>query len=280
MTKQQEVLQPLQKPVRKKQDSSFILSFESHLAKPSISSGVSSSALSTRPRNLQPVLIADKNYYQLGPETATSEIFSLSITLYSAKNLVHVSSSFSLHLQSLLVSLQLFPSTTNLNTQNGYFFHYNIFGNEIKSEVFQDLMHPEFHPERSSLRLRTTVQLLRSYFETFHPIQLTLCSGNDIIGQTQIPIHKIIKPLQQKSGMDKIFDVLTEEFNLNFAPSSGNERRSTGDDEVSQATVRVDVKLARENPPMHHEEKPNNRTRSNSANHHHSNNSLVEQGNR
>ena len=142
-------------------------------------------------------------------------------------------------------------------------------------------MHPEFHPERSSLRLRTSVQLLRSYFETFHPIQLTLYSGNDTIGQTQIPIHKVIKQLHQKSGMDKIFDVLTEEFHLHFAPSTGHEKISTSDDETTQATVRVDVKLARETPPMHHEEKPSNRTRSNSANtHHHSNTSLVEQDNR
>lgn len=125
-------------------------------------------------------------------------------------------------------------------------------------------MQPEFYPERSSVRLRTTIQLLRSYFESFHPIQLTLCSGKDLIGQTQIPIHKIIKQLHQKSGMEKMFDVLTEEFHLNLTSSSGNERKQIHDDDISQPIVRIEVKLARESAPIDEEKRPN-RTRSNSS---------------
>jgi len=45
---------------------------------------------SIRSKHLQPVLLKDKGYYQLGPEISSAEIFSLSITISSAKNLVHV----------------------------------------------------------------------------------------------------------------------------------------------------------------------------------------------
>jgi centrosomal protein CEP120 len=143
-------------------------------------------------------------------------------------------------------------------------------------------MQPEFYPERASIRIRTSIQLLRTYFETFHPIEFSLWSGNDMIGQTQIPIHKIVKPLQQKSGMDKLFDVLTEEYHLRFSPSTGNERKQMTDDEHSQPTVKVEVKLSRETPVNEqktiHEKQ--HRTRSNSMNNHHSNTTLVEHDNR
>jgi len=41
-------------------------------------------------KSLQPILCQEKNYYQLGADVASAEIFALSITIYSAKNLVHV----------------------------------------------------------------------------------------------------------------------------------------------------------------------------------------------
>jgi centrosomal protein CEP120 len=143
-------------------------------------------------------------------------------------------------------------------------------------------MQPEFYPERASVRIRTSIQLLRTYFETFHPIEFSLWSGNDIIGQTHIPIHKIVKPLQQKSGMDKLFDVLTEEFHLRMSPSTGNEKKQMTDDEHSQPIVKVEVKLSRETPI--NEQKTSNekqyRTRSNSMNNHTSNTTLVDHENR
>jgi hypothetical protein len=137
-------------------------------------------------------------------------------------------------------------------------------------------MQPEFYPERVSVRIRTSIQLLRSYFETLHPIEFSLLSGNDIIGQTQIPVHKIVQPLQQKSGMDKIFDILTEEFHLRLSPSTGNEKKQISDDENSQATVKVEVKLTRETPTNEKQV----RTRSNSMNHHNTSTTVVDNENR
>ena len=130
-------------------------------------------------------------------------------------------------------------------------------------------MHPEFAPERSSIRIRSSIQLLRSYLETFHPIEVSLWSGNDILGQTHIPLHKIVKPLQQKSGTDKTFDVLSEEFLLRLSAAASHEKLKASEDEESQPLVKIQVKLAREASTQ--EDKPNsakqNRTRSNSVNH-------------
>jgi hypothetical protein len=109
-------------------------------------------------------------------------------------------------------------------------------------------------------------------------VEFSLWSGNDIIGQTQIPLNKIVKPLQQKSGMEKIFDVLTEEFHLRLSPSSGNEKLKITEDENLQPMVKIEVKLTRETPAVN-EQKSNiekqNRTRSNSVNNNHNSNTTV-----
>ncbi|CAF3542650.1 unnamed protein product [Rotaria sp. Silwood1] len=218
---------------------------------------ISTTTTSNRSKHLQPILLEDKGYYQLGPDVSSAEIFSLSITIRSAKNLIH-----------------LVSSSTNLNTQDEYFFDYALFGNRIKTETFHNLIQPEFYPERASVRIRSSIQLLRSYFETYHPIEFHLYTGNDIIGQTQIPLHKILKPLQQKPGMDKTFDVLTEVYHLRLVSSSGHDKTETTDDEDSQPIVKVEISLARET--VINESKSNSdkqqRKRSNSANNNQSSN--------
>ena len=108
--------------------------------------------------------------------------------------------------------------------------------------------------------------------ERFHPIELSLLSGNELIGQTQIPLHKIIKPLQQKSGMEKLFDSLNEEYQLRLSPLSRNDKtRSFQDDDELQPTVHIKIELTRET--RIHEQKSNNpkqhRQRSNSVNNEH-----------
>lgn len=101
------------------------------------------------------------------------------------------------------------------------------------------------------------------------PIEFTLWTGDDILGQTQIPISKIVKPLQQKPGMDKVFDVLNEDFHLRLRPSNESQRPKSSENEDVQPTVRVEIALSRESPVI--EPKPKaekeQRRRSNSANH-------------
>ncbi|CAF4999502.1 unnamed protein product, partial [Rotaria socialis] len=52
--------------------------------------GISSASSASRSKHLQPVLLEDKGYYQLGADVSSAEIFGLSITIRSAKNLIHV----------------------------------------------------------------------------------------------------------------------------------------------------------------------------------------------
>ncbi len=172
-------------------------------------------------------------------------------------------------------SFQLIPSSTNLNNQDGYFFYYTLVGHNITSETFHDLLQPKFYPERASIRIRTSIQLLRTYFETLHPIEFSLWTGNEILGQTHIPINKIVKPLQQKSGFDKLFDVLTEEFHL---PLSSLKGIKNNEDENLQPTVKIEVKLSRETPINNNDKQ--HRSRSNSANNHNPTTTIVENDNR
>ncbi|CAF1011439.1 unnamed protein product [Rotaria sordida] len=226
------------------------------------SSTTSTATTSTRSKHLQPILLEDKGYYQLGSDVPSAEIFSLSITIRSAQNLTH-----------------LISSSINLNTQVGYFFDYKLFDNKIKTEIFHNLIQPEFYPERASVRIRSSIQLLRSYLETYHPIEFNLWSENNIIGQTHIPLHKIFKPLQQKSGMDKTFDVLTETYNLRIVSlnENENEKLQTIEDEDSQPIVKVEITLARETSINKQKSKNDKqqRKRSNSPNTNPSSNTTI-----
>jgi hypothetical protein len=86
MIKQQEVHRQHQKSVKKTNSLNFSIEFKSNLGKTSTNTG----ATSIRSKHLQPILVENKGYYQLGPDISSAEIFSLSITIRSAKNLVHV----------------------------------------------------------------------------------------------------------------------------------------------------------------------------------------------
>ncbi|CAF1603544.1 unnamed protein product, partial [Adineta ricciae] len=221
---------------------------------------------SLRSKQFQPVLLVDKGYYQLGADIPSAEIFSLSITTFSAKNLIH-----------------LIPSDTNLNKQDEYFFFYTLFGNGVLTQKFQDLVQPDFPPERSSVRIRSTIQSLRAYFERFHSIDFRLCSGDNIVGQTQIPLHKIVKPLQQSASMEKTFDILAEVFYLRLSPPPGIEISQTNlDDEDSQPTVKIEVKLVRETSANEQniDNPKQSRMRSNSMNNHNSSTTTIENENR
>ena len=144
-------------------------------------------------------------------------------------------------------------------------------------------MRPEFHPELASVRIRSSVQLLQLYIGAFHPIEFSLRSGDDIIGQTYIPLHKIVQPLQQESRMDKLFDILTEEYQLRLSPSSRHEKVETIEDENSQPIVKLEVKLTRETSTTEQRSRKNkqHRKRSSSAdNTHHSSVSFIDNDNR
>lgn len=61
-------------------------------------------------------------------------------------------------------SPQLIPSTTKLSAEgSGFFFYYSLLGNDITSEPFASLLSPDFEPERASVRIRSSKQVLRAF---------------------------------------------------------------------------------------------------------------------
>jgi hypothetical protein len=83
--------------------------------------------------------------------------------------------------------------------------------------------------------------------------------------------------------MDKLFDVLTEEFHLHLSPSTGNEKKQIIEDEnLQQPTVKVEIKLTRETQ-VHEQKSTNekqNRTRTNSANNQNPTTTVADNDNR
>ena len=48
---------------------------------------------------------------------------------------------------------------------NGYFFYYSLLGNDVTNEAFHDLLNPNFPAERASVRMRSSVDALRLFFQ-------------------------------------------------------------------------------------------------------------------
>lgn len=44
-----------------------------------------------------------------------------------------------------------------------FFFYYSLLGNDITSEPFSNLLSPDFEPERASVRIRSSKQILQTF---------------------------------------------------------------------------------------------------------------------
>lgn len=69
---------------------------------------------------------------------------------------------------------QLVPTDYTLPNKGGYFFYYSLFGNDVTSEPFSDLVEPNFAAERSSVRLRSTLVTLKEFFDSEAPLQVCM----------------------------------------------------------------------------------------------------------
>lgn len=107
--------------------------------------------------------------------------------------------------------MQLVPSTKKLSSQDsGFFFYYSLLGNDITSEPFHNLLTPDFEPERASVRIRSSKQVLQAFLsqqpalqvrcclshlspvwmwsEGPSPPQVHLCCGNHSLGSAEVPL--------------------------------------------------------------------------------------------
>ncbi len=101
-----------------------------------------------------------------------------------------------------------------------FFFYYSLLGNDITSEPFHNLLSPEFEPERASVRIRSSKQILQTFlsqqpdlqvrvkcYEQFIttcyylamasscdpvcPPQIHLCCGNHSLGSTDVSLSAL-----------------------------------------------------------------------------------------
>ncbi|NWY68362.1 CE120 protein, partial [Erithacus rubecula] len=129
------------------------------------------------PKSIVPVLNEEEGYHQIGPAEYCRDHFVLSVTIAFATQLE-----------------QLVPSTMKLpDRQPEFFFYYSLLGNDVTNEPFTDLINPNFEPERASVRIRSTVEILQVYFCAQSKLQIHLCCGDHSLGSTEVPLSGLLK---------------------------------------------------------------------------------------
>ncbi|XP_041340102.1 centrosomal protein of 120 kDa isoform X2 [Pyrgilauda ruficollis] len=129
------------------------------------------------PKSIVPVLNEEEGYHQIGPAEYCRDHFVLSVTIAFATQLE-----------------QLVPSTMKLpDRQPEFFFYYSLLGNDVTNEPFTDLINPNFEPERASVRIRSTVDVLQVYFCAQSKLQIHLCCGDHSLGSTEVPLSGLLK---------------------------------------------------------------------------------------
>ncbi|NXL16530.1 CE120 protein, partial [Setophaga kirtlandii] len=129
------------------------------------------------PKSIVPVLNEEEGYHQIGPAEYCKDHFVLSVTIAFATQLE-----------------QLVPSTMKLpDRQPEFFFYYSLLGNDVTNEPFTDLINPNFEPERASVRIRSTVDVLQLYLCAQSKLQIHLCCGDHSLGSTEVPLSGLLK---------------------------------------------------------------------------------------
>ncbi|KFV13229.1 Centrosomal protein of 120 kDa, partial [Tauraco erythrolophus] len=129
------------------------------------------------PKSIVPIWNEEEGYHQIGPAEYCRDYFVLSITIVFAAQLE-----------------QLVPSTMKLpERQPEFFFYYSLLGNDVTNEPFTDLINPNFEPERASVRIRSTADVLQVYLCAQSKLQIHLCCGDQSLGSTEIPLSGLLK---------------------------------------------------------------------------------------
>ncbi|XP_006167535.1 centrosomal protein of 120 kDa isoform X2 [Tupaia chinensis] len=129
------------------------------------------------PKDIVAVLNEEGGYHQIGPAEYCTDAFILSVTIAFATQLE-----------------QLIPCTMKLpERQPEFFFYYSLLGNDVTNEPFNDLINPNFEPERASVRIRSSVEILRVYLALQSKLQIHLCCGDQSLGSTEVPLTGLLK---------------------------------------------------------------------------------------
>ncbi|KAI4569644.1 centrosomal protein of 120 kDa isoform X1 [Ovis aries] len=129
------------------------------------------------PKDIVAVLNEEGGYHQIGPAGFCTDFFIMSVTIAFATQLE-----------------QLIPCTMKLpERQPEFFFYYSLLGNDVTNEPFSDLINPNFEPERASVRIRSSIEILRVYLTVHSKLQIHLCCGDQSLGSTEIPLTGLLK---------------------------------------------------------------------------------------
>ncbi|NWI11002.1 CE120 protein, partial [Crypturellus soui] len=128
-------------------------------------------------KSIVAVLNEEEGYHQIGPADYCKEYFVLSVTI-----------AFATQLEQLVSSAMKIPER-----QPEFFFYYSLLGNDVTNEPFTDLINPNFEPERASVRIRSTADVLQVYFCAQSKLQIHLCCGDQSLGSTEIPLSGLLK---------------------------------------------------------------------------------------
>uniref|UniRef100_A0A3Q1M6Z5 Centrosomal protein of 120 kDa n=1 Tax=Bos taurus TaxID=9913 RepID=A0A3Q1M6Z5_BOVIN len=129
------------------------------------------------PKDIVAVLNEEGGYHQIGPAGYCTDFFIMSVTIAFATQLE-----------------QLIPCTMKLpERQPEFFFYYSLLGNDVTNEPFSDLINPNFEPERASVRIRSSIEILRVYLTLHSKLQIHLCCGDQSLGSTEIPLTGLLK---------------------------------------------------------------------------------------
>ncbi|XP_036596776.1 centrosomal protein of 120 kDa isoform X1 [Trichosurus vulpecula] len=129
------------------------------------------------PKKIVAVLNEEEGYHQIGPVEYCRDFFVMSVTIAFATQLE-----------------QLIPCTMKIpERQPEFFFYYSLLGNDVTNEPFNDLINPDFEPERASVRIRSSIEVLRIYLSLHSKLQIHLCCGDQSLGSTEIPLTGLLK---------------------------------------------------------------------------------------
>ncbi|KAJ8777455.1 hypothetical protein J1605_014838 [Eschrichtius robustus] len=128
-------------------------------------------------KDIVAVLNEEGGYHQIGPAEYCTDFFVMSVTIAFATQLE-----------------QLIPCTMKLPERRPeFFFYYSLLGNDVTNEPFNDLINPDFEPERASVRIRSSIEILRVYLALQSKLQIHLCCGDQSLGSTEIPLTGLLK---------------------------------------------------------------------------------------
>ncbi|XP_075457021.1 centrosomal protein of 120 kDa isoform X1 [Ascaphus truei] len=193
------------------------------------------------PKSLVSILNEAEGYHQIGPADYCRDYFILSVTVAFATQLE-----------------QLIPSTLRLpEPQPEFFFYYSLLGNDVTNEPFTNLINPDFEPERASVRIRSSADVLCMYLAVQPKLQIHLCCGDQSLGSTEIPLTGLLPKVSTELQHHPV--VLEGAFILN-PPNRAKQNLSSVPLEMSP-TIGVSVALQKEaiQQPSHHpKEQPEN----------------------